>query len=164
MKHKRFLSIALIIFAGLLVVACQPQEVEVTRVVVETETITEEVEVTRIVEGEVVTEVQEVEVTRIVEAAPVVEEEVMDERGTLRFTDGLAYGGTENLDPVDASRFWPPISLLFDRLTEPAFDNMAPQPSLATSWESNDTMDVVLIEHNFTGTFANYSVTGNNSM
>jgi peptide/nickel transport system substrate-binding protein len=129
-------------FAGLLVVACQPQEVEVTRVVTETETITEEVEVTRVVEGEVVTEVQEVEVTRIVEAAPVVEEEVIDERGTLRFTDGLAYGGNENLDPVDASRFWPPISLLYDRLTEPEFDNMSPSPSLATSWESNDAGDV----------------------
>jgi peptide/nickel transport system substrate-binding protein len=109
-------------------------------VVTETETITEEVEVTRVVEGEVVTEVQEVEVTRIVEPAPVVED--IDERGTLRFTDGLAYGGNENLDPVDASRFWPPISLLYDRLTEPAFDNMSPQPSLATSWESNDAGDV----------------------
>jgi peptide/nickel transport system substrate-binding protein len=129
-----------IIAVCLLLVACQPQQVEVTRVVTETETVTEEVEVTRVVEGEVVTEVQEVEVTRIVEPEP--EEEVMDERGTLRFTDGLAYGGNENLDPVDASRFWPPISLLYDRLTEPAYDNMSPQPSLATSWESNDTGDV----------------------
>ncbi len=141
MKRKRFLLIALMIFAGLLFAACQADEVEVTRVVTETETITEQVEVTRIVEGEVVTEIQEVEVTRVVEVVPV-EEVVVDERGTLRFTDGLAYGGNENLDPVDASRFWPPISLLFDRLTEPAFDNMAPQPSLATSWESNDTGDV----------------------
>jgi peptide/nickel transport system substrate-binding protein len=141
MKRKRFLLIALMIFAGLLAVSCQADEVEVTRVVTETETITEQVEVTRIVEGEVVTEIQEVEVTRVVEVVPV-EEVVVDERGTLRFTDGLAYGGNENLDPVDASRFWPPISLLFDRLTEPAFDNMVPQPSLATSWESNDTGDV----------------------
>lgn len=45
--------------------ACQPETVEVTRVVTETETITEQVEVTRIVEGESVTE--QVEVTRIVE-------------------------------------------------------------------------------------------------
>ena len=142
MKGKRFLFIALIITAGLLIVACEPEEVEVTRVVTETETIIEEVEVTRVVEGEVITEIQEVEVTRIVEVEAEEEEEVADERGTLRFTDGLAYGGNENLDPVDASRFWPPISLLFDRLTEPAFDNMAPQPSLATSWESNDTGDV----------------------
>lgn len=43
--------------------ACQPQTVEVTRVV--QETITEQVEVTRVVEGETVTEV--VEVTRVVE-------------------------------------------------------------------------------------------------
>jgi peptide/nickel transport system substrate-binding protein len=107
-----------------------------------TETVIEEVEVTRVVEGEVVTEIQEVEVTRIVEVEAEEEEEVADERGTLRFTDGLAYGGNENLDPVDASRFWPPISLLYDRLTEPGFDNMTPNPSLATSWESNDTGDV----------------------
>ncbi|HSG18739.1 MAG TPA: ABC transporter substrate-binding protein [Anaerolineae bacterium] len=139
MRQKRFLLFVLIVLAGLVFAACQPEEVEVTRIVTETETITEEVEVTRIVEGEVVTEVQEVEVTRIVEPVPV--EEVMDERGTLRFTDGLAYGGNENLDPVDASRFWPPISLLYDRLTEPAYDNMAPQPSLAASWESNDAGD-----------------------
>lgn len=45
--------------------ACQPETVEVTRVVTETETVTEQVEVTRIVEGESVTE--QVEVTRIVE-------------------------------------------------------------------------------------------------
>ena len=142
MRHKIFSLLILLIVAGLLLVACQPEEVVVTRVVTETETITEEVEVTRIVEGEVVTEVQEVEVTRIVEVAPPEEVMVDDPRGTLRFTDGLAYGGNENLDPVDASRFWPPISLLYDRLTEPAFDSMAPQPSLATSWETNDTGDV----------------------
>ncbi len=48
--------------------ACQPETVEVTRVVTETETVTEQVEVTRIVEGETVTE--QVEVTRIVEVEP----------------------------------------------------------------------------------------------
>lgn len=141
MKRKWFLPFALILVAGLLMVACQPEEVVVTQIVTQTETITEEVEVTRIVEGESVTEIQEVEVTRIVEVAA--EEEMVDDpRGTLKFTDGLAYGGNENLDPVDAARFWPAISLLYDRLTEPAYDNMAPQPSLAASWESNDTGDV----------------------
>jgi peptide/nickel transport system substrate-binding protein len=43
---------------------------------------------------------------------------------------------------VDESRFFPPIVLLYDRLTEPAFDSMDPQPSLAKSWESNETGDV----------------------
>lgn len=61
--------IRLLVVVGVLVLvlaACQaePETVEVTRVV--TETITEEVEVTRVVEGETVTEV--VEVTRVVEA------------------------------------------------------------------------------------------------
>jgi len=73
--------------------------------------------------------------------APKAEEPAAD-RGTLRFSDGLAYGGNENLDPVDEARFWPPISLIYDRLTEPAYDSMVPQPSLAESWESNDAADV----------------------
>jgi peptide/nickel transport system substrate-binding protein len=62
-------------------------------------------------------------------------------RGVLRFDTGLVYGGLENLDPVDASRFWPPISLLFDRLVEPAFDELRPTPSLALTWESNAAGD-----------------------
>jgi peptide/nickel transport system substrate-binding protein len=87
---------------------------------------------------------------------PAVEEEVVEEpteepteepvaedtRGILRFDAGLEYGGNENLDPVDANRFWPAISLLYDRLTEPAFDELRPVPSLAESWESNDAGDV----------------------
>jgi ABC-type glycerol-3-phosphate transport system substrate-binding protein len=64
-------NIALIAILMLILGACTPETVEVTRVVTETvtETVEQEVEVTRIVEGEVVTEtvVEEVEVTRIVE-------------------------------------------------------------------------------------------------
>ena len=69
MKKLSLLLIA--ILALTLLVACsapaEPEVVEVTRVV--TETVTEEVEVTRMVEGESVVEtvVEEVEVTRIVE-------------------------------------------------------------------------------------------------
>ncbi len=75
MKQKNiFMVIGLILATALLAVGCSsgeapsPGEVEVTRIV----TKTEEVEVTRIVEGEAVAEIQEVEVTRIVEeeAAP----------------------------------------------------------------------------------------------
>ncbi len=79
MKHRKFLLLAFTLVAGLILAACQPQVVEVTRVVTETETITEtiteevQVEVTRMVEGEVVvetvTEQVEVEVTRIIEVA-----------------------------------------------------------------------------------------------
>jgi len=61
-----------VLLSALLLVACQPETVEVTRVVevageTVTETVVEEVEVTRMVEGESVTEIQEVEVTRVVE-------------------------------------------------------------------------------------------------
>ena len=76
---KRSLSILLLILAaGLLLAACdtpppETVEVEVTRVVegeTITETVMQEVEVTRIVEGETITEtvVEEVEVTRVVVA------------------------------------------------------------------------------------------------
>jgi glucose/mannose transport system substrate-binding protein len=61
----RKLSLFIVVIALLALAGCQPQTVEVTRVV--TETVTEQIEVTRIVEGEVVTEIQEVEVTRVVE-------------------------------------------------------------------------------------------------
>jgi peptide/nickel transport system substrate-binding protein len=75
----------------LVLAACQPEtvEVEVTRVV--TETVTESVEVTRVVEGEVVTET--IEVTRVVEVpAEVPEEEEVMEPTSLR----MAICGTEN--------------------------------------------------------------------
>ena len=73
---------------------------------------------------------------------PAAEEPAADTRGILRFTDGLQYGGNENLDPVDEARYWPTISLIYDRLTEPAFDSMTPSPSLAASWESNEDASV----------------------
>lgn len=62
---KSWIYLALLLPLLLILSACQPQVVEVTRVVTETEVVTEQVEVTRVVEGEVVTEM--VEVTRIVE-------------------------------------------------------------------------------------------------
>ncbi|MFT5196797.1 MAG: hypothetical protein ACI85U_003836, partial [Candidatus Promineifilaceae bacterium] len=68
---KLILPLMGIMGLAMLLAACQPQvvevPVEVTRVV--TETITEEVEVTRVVEGETVVEtvIEEVEVTRVVE-------------------------------------------------------------------------------------------------
>ncbi len=78
---------------------------------------------------------------------PPTEEEVVEEppaetRGVLRYNTGIVYGGLENLNPVDPNRFWPPISLLFDRLATPADDEMRPTPSLAKSWESNATGEV----------------------
>jgi multiple sugar transport system substrate-binding protein len=73
---KKYLILALLVVGVLALAACQPQTVEVTRVVTETETVTEEVEVpvevTRVVtETETVTETvtEEVEVTRVVEVA-----------------------------------------------------------------------------------------------
>jgi peptide/nickel transport system substrate-binding protein len=72
-KRNKFYLLACALVVSLILAACQPQVVEVTRVVTETqvETVTEEVqvEVTRIVEGESVVETitEQVEVTRVVE-------------------------------------------------------------------------------------------------
>ena len=74
--------------------------------------------------------------------APPTEEPFVETRGILRYNTGLAYGGLENLNSVDPNRFWPPISLLYDRLATPADDQLKPTPSLATSWESNATGDM----------------------
>ncbi len=60
----------------------------------------------------------------------------------LKYNAGLDYGGKENLDFTDPARFYPLIALLFDRLTEPTGNTMAPAPSLAESWEANDKGDV----------------------
>ncbi|NCF69763.1 MAG: extracellular solute-binding protein [Chloroflexi bacterium] len=79
-KNRFFILVVFALLGALLLAACQPQTVEVTRVVeVEgetvTETVVEEVEVTRVVEGEVVTETitEEVEVTRVVETEVIVD-------------------------------------------------------------------------------------------
>lgn len=55
MKKASYLLTTLILVA-IGITACSPQTVEVTRVVTQTETVTEQVEVTRMVEGESVTE------------------------------------------------------------------------------------------------------------
>ena len=80
MKYRR---IFFVFMAVVLLAACQPQQVEVTRVVTESVTEIQEVEVTRIVEGEVVTEVQEVEVTRIVEVPVEAEEAAAGEEAAM---------------------------------------------------------------------------------
>ena len=74
---KSWIFVALLSVLVLGLVACQPQTVEVTRVVTETVTETEEVEVTRVVTETVVEEGEAVEVTRVVE----VEVEVPAEAG-----------------------------------------------------------------------------------
>ncbi len=80
MQKRHLIILLVLMIGGLVLAACSPQEVEVTRVVevqgeTVTETVVEEVEVTRVVDGEVVTEMQEVEVevTRVVETEVIVD-------------------------------------------------------------------------------------------
>jgi multiple sugar transport system substrate-binding protein len=80
--RKYILVVAALMAAVLVISACQPETVEVTRVVeVEGEavTITEEVEVTRVVEVEGETMTEEVEVTRVVEVPAEPEDKVIVE-------------------------------------------------------------------------------------
>ena len=105
----------------LVVVACQPQVVEVEKIV----EVEKEVEV-----------IKEVEVEKIVE---VVAE--LGNRGTFRISHGLAWGGTENMDPVDTGRLQPAISMVYDGLASVGTDG-APTPSLAQSWSANDEANV----------------------
>ena len=141
MSKKIFIAISLLVVAAMVLAACAPAAPATTEAPPEPE-VTEappEPEVTEAPPKPEEPEPEEPEPTE----EPEPEEEVMeDDRGILRFTDGLQYGGNENLDPVDEARFWPPISLLYDRLTEPGFDSMVPQPSLAESWESNEDATV----------------------
>jgi ABC-type transport system substrate-binding protein len=141
MSKKIFIAISLLVVAAMVLAACAPAAPATTEAPPEPE-VTEappEPEVTEAPPEPEEPEPEEPEPTE----EPEPEEEVMeDDRGILRFTDGLQYGGNENLDPVDEARFWPPISLLYDRLTEPGFDSMVPQPSLAESWESNEDATV----------------------
>ncbi len=82
---KKF-TLIIVFIGAMLLVACEAETVEVTRVVTETVIEQVEVEVTRIVEGEVVTEtvIEEVEVTRIVEVPAETDE--IDESGPRTLT------------------------------------------------------------------------------
>ncbi|MCB0035762.1 MAG: ABC transporter substrate-binding protein, partial [Anaerolineales bacterium] len=77
--------IALFLLVLVALVACQPQQIEVTRIVTETE----EVEVTRVVTETVVEEGEEVEVTRIVTEVQEVEVTVVPEVESLDAPDVL---------------------------------------------------------------------------
>ncbi len=135
--HPRYYFLALIL-TGALIAACQPQTVEVTRVV--TETIVEEVEVTRIVEGESITE--RIEVTRIVTPEVVEEPEGPVER--LRMA---IIGDESTLTPytyVTGYPGWNMLTLQYDTLYQVDLDGVA-KPWLATITDrSADGLSVTL--------------------
>ncbi|MDT8305389.1 MAG: ABC transporter substrate-binding protein [Anaerolineae bacterium] len=137
---KRFLSI-IVALAGmlLLLAACQPETVEVTRVI--TETVTEQIEVTRIVEGEVQTET--IEVTRIIEVEA--EPEAAPETTRLRIA---IVGDESTLHPytyVTGYPGWNLLLLQYDTLYQLDGDGV-PQPWLATAAEVSDDGLTVTID------------------
>jgi ABC-type transport system substrate-binding protein len=142
MIMKKLIIVSVLILLAFVIVACQPETeiVEVTRVV--TETIVEEgesVEVTRIVS-------EEVEVTRIVEVEVLVEAEPEEEEtagemepaagGSLRIamgTEPLAFDPPNYLATTDLIV----TKLIFDGLVK--FDNeLNVVPALGTEWEQID--------------------------
>jgi peptide/nickel transport system substrate-binding protein len=56
----------------------------------------------------------------------------------LRLSNDLSFGGAESLDPISPTRFYEVNNLLYEGLIRQA-DNGLPAPSLALSWEPNDT-------------------------
>jgi peptide/nickel transport system substrate-binding protein len=135
--------------------ACQPETVEVTRVITETVveevTVVEEIEVTREVEGEIVTEM--VEVTRVVEVeveveVPVEAEEEMVESPQTAQTLRVAITDDESTSNpytyVTGYPGWNILTLQYDTLYQFDADGV-PQQWLVTNTEiSDDGMTVTL--------------------
>lgn len=148
MKTKFWLMLTLI-GALMLITACgAPEVVEVTRVVTETQ----EIEVTRVVEGEVVTEVQEVEVTRVieVESEPAMSEGEAMRRKTVIFD----IGGGRVPDPTSWNPYIPSAREdhgLHQAMMEPLFilnyetgDIMPFQAESSTQNEAADEWTITL--------------------
>ena len=135
-KLSRFRFLLLIfVVATLGLVACSPQAPEAS----DTETVIQTVEVTRIVEGEVVTEVETIEVTRVVVEEVVVEATAESEEETGTVAEEDKYGGTLNvgysqdLTSLDPPKAWSTMDwgtaaqLLYNRVyTFDAENNLVP--------------------------------------
>lgn len=63
---------------------------------------------------------------------PAPSDSVSSERGTLRTTHEVIWGGIDSLDPASSVVFYLPIRMLYDTLVRPD-ENHQPAPSLATS-------------------------------
>lgn len=94
MKTKLWKVLALVLITALVLVACEPEVVEVTRVITETE----QVEVTRVVTETVIEEGQEVEVTRIVEVPAEAEAMAMPYEGLE--LNVLTFTGPQIAEPL----------------------------------------------------------------
>jgi len=152
--QKRFIIIVGLLLVTLLALAaCAPQTVEVTRVVNNTETVTEEVpvEVTRVVTEtetvtETVTEEVQVEVTRIVEAMPEVE---TFDRATTLFTTGTSWGPPSDWNPVtNWSMAMGTIGLLYEPLYlyDALADQMVPWLAESGQWTDETTYELKVRE------------------
>ena len=150
MKRKRVLWVVVVLLAlSLLVAACQPQQVEVTRVVQETVTEQIEVEVTRVITEMIEVEGEQVEVTRIVEVEgePVVETEMIEVTRVVEAPD-TPEGTLIVALPLDPNSINPPngaermagnvFNQIFDSLFTSAPASGELVPALATEWEISE--------------------------
>ena len=71
-------------------------------------------------------------------AAPAEPMEVVVAKGTHRAVHGNIWQGQERMDPISATRWNPPVYLLWDQLTTQDFETGEVIPFLASSWESNE--------------------------
>jgi peptide/nickel transport system substrate-binding protein len=122
-----------------------PETIEVTRVVTETE----QIEVTRVVEGEVVTEIQEVEVTRVIEEVVEVEADIPESEALRRKTVIFDIGGGRVANPESWNPYIPGAVEdmgLHQAMMEPLFilnyETGEIMPWLAESSGQNEAADV----------------------
>jgi peptide/nickel transport system substrate-binding protein len=59
-----------------------------------------------------------------------------EERGTLRLSHPMEWGGSESIDPISEFRLYETLPRLYDRLVVPGVDGR-PAPHLAAEWEAN---------------------------
>ncbi|MFZ4663255.1 MAG: ABC transporter substrate-binding protein [Caldilineaceae bacterium] len=62
-------------------------------------------------------------------------------RGVLRMSHTLEWNGKESLAPMSPVRFFPPVSLLYNRLVRHSSEGR-PEPDLAESWEADETAQI----------------------
>lgn len=134
MLSKRVLLPLMILLTAVFIAACQPQTVEVTRVVTETEEV--EVEVTRVVTEQVEVEGETVEVTRVVEVAA--EAEAAPDPVTLKVMS-WSQEQAEFYDQVAAEfqKEYPHITVEWDTLEQGQY-----RETLPLMFQSGDSPDI----------------------
>ncbi|MCA9979449.1 MAG: extracellular solute-binding protein [Anaerolineales bacterium] len=132
MLFKRALLPVFVLLTAVFIAACQPQTVEVTRVVTQTEEV--QVEVTRVVTEQIEVEGETVEVTRVVEVAAEVEQEPVTLR-VMNWSQEQAAFYEEAVAEFEAE--YPHITVEWDTLEQGQY-----RETLPLMFQSGDSPDI----------------------